>query len=307
MKLEIDAVLRAITDAHHFGYQYMSISGGEPFMYEGLEEIISHAKSLDMLTSITTNGTLLSREILSSLKKDLDTLAVSIDGPPQIHNQIRGSPAAFEGLQRGIRVINDVGIQFGFIHTLTKENWEHLLWTAEFASTSNASLFQIHPLELGGRATTQMSTSRPDEDILARVYLLTLALASKFQDKMSIQYDAFRRDYIIENPEYVYASDIEIDPSRHSLSDALDSLVIEPDGSVVPLVYGISRKYQICDINKTRLCDSWPSYYSSGKYMDLRRLCRKVFDNILLSGNKLLPFFTWYESIMTQSHEAYLA
>lgn len=300
-KLEIDTVLKAISDAHDLGYQYLSVSGGEPFLYGGLEKIVSYGKSLGMLTSIATNGTILERETLLKLKDDLDILAVSIDGPPQVHNHIRGSAMAFDALQKGLDTINEIGMNFGFIHTLTRENWEQLLWTVEFASTNHASLFQIHPLELAGRATMQMGESRPDDDILARVYLITLALASKYRNKMRIQFDAFRRDYIIENPEYVYASNIEIDVNRYSLSDALDSLVVEPDGAVVPIVYGISRKYQICNLNERRLRDSWSQYFDRGGYSLFRSMCKDVYNRLLISDNQLLPFFAWYESILVQS------
>ncbi len=87
-----------------------------------------------MKTSVTTNGTILNKERLDKLKDHLDLLAISLDGPPSIHNEIRGSQDAFDRLLKGLENVKSVGLPIGFIHTLTRENWEHLLWVAEFAA-----------------------------------------------------------------------------------------------------------------------------------------------------------------------------
>jgi MoaA/NifB/PqqE/SkfB family radical SAM enzyme len=311
-------LVNVISDAYEMGYKVVAFSGGEPFMYDGLDQLLIHAKSLGMKTTITTNGTMLDKEQLPKKIDYVDLVAISLDGPPQLHNEIRGSKYVFDRLLLGLDNIRDTGIKFGFIHTLTSNSWKNLLWIAEFAAKNNASLLQIHPVELQGRADIMMQSSSVDDDILARVYLITLALASKYRDSMVIQFDAFRRDYVVEHPESVYASDIKYTEDEDyssaktrqdiKLADLLNFLIVEADGSVVPIAYNFSKRYKLCNIKNERLSEIWPSYIQrqEGGYTMFRKLCQEVFREISNSSNNeqqpLLPFFNWYEMIINRSY-----
>lgn len=244
IKLDVKIALQAITDAAKMGYKIISISGGEPLMYDGLDIILEHAKSCDMTTTITSNGTLLNNKKITKLEKYLDLMALSLDGPSQIHNEMRHSPDAFNLLLSGLENLKNSNLDFGFIHTLTQKSWQHLLWIAEFAVQNNASLLQIHPLELSGRANGNLNSSWPDDDILTRGYLLATVLADKYADSTKIQFDVFDRDQVMKNPELVYASDLKTDLESATPSDLLSDLVVEADGTVVPISYGFSKKIQ---------------------------------------------------------------
>jgi Fe-coproporphyrin III synthase len=314
IRLDVVDLVNVISDAYEMGYKVVAFSGGEPLMYNGLDQLLIHAKSLGMKTTITTNGTtLVNEQVSEKIKKYVDLLAISLDGPPQLHNEIRGSKYAFERLLLGLDNIRDIGIKFGFIHTLTANSWEHLLWIAEFAAKNNASLLQIHPLEIQGRADNMMQSNIVSEDILARVYLITLALASKYRDSMIIQFDAFRRDYVLKNPELVYASDVKYGDHYATktkdikLADLLNFLVVGADGSVLPIAYNFSKQYELCNIKNKRLSKIWPSYIQQqeGSYMMFRNLCQKVFREISNPSNneqQPLPFFNWYELIVNHSY-----
>ncbi len=131
-----------------------------------------------MLTTVTTNGFFSGQERLNRLRKLVDVLAISLDGPPEIHNRIRGSAHAFERLEGGLENVRNAGIPFGFIHTPTQRNWEHLLWMAELRRQQRGAPAQIHPLEVAGRAASQMTGEAPGDDVLAKVYILAFALAA---------------------------------------------------------------------------------------------------------------------------------
>jgi MoaA/NifB/PqqE/SkfB family radical SAM enzyme len=69
-------------------------------LFNGLVESIAHAKSLGTVTTVTTNGTIADAEMIYELKTHLDLIAISLDGPPLVHNEIRGSKYAFELCKR---------------------------------------------------------------------------------------------------------------------------------------------------------------------------------------------------------------
>lgn len=308
-KLTLDpkALLNLVEDVADMGYGVISVSGGEPLMYKGIEKVLSYAKSLGLRTTITTNGTLLDELHLSKLRGCVDLIAVSLDGPPSIHDKIRGSTTAFERLDKGLKVLKGLGFTFGIIHTLTNESWEHLLWIAEFASKNGASLLQIHPLESIGRAklSSDMRQYLNSDEVIARVYLLSLALSAKYEKNLAIQFDTFHKEYVLQKLELIYASklDIEIQHQKKP-SELLHLLVVEADGSVVPISYGMSKKYEICNINTQRLHDAWPKYLQKGSYVAFRKLCADLCHEI--SKPSLFPFFNWYEMLVNSSHESSL-
>ncbi|MGH7492389.1 MAG: radical SAM/SPASM domain-containing protein [bacterium] len=302
-RVEIDAitVCGVVSDAAAMGYQVVSVSGGEPLMYGGLDEVLAHAKSLGFRTTVTTNGFFNSREQLSRLRELVDVLAISLDGPPEIHNKIRGSAHAFDRLETGLENVRQAEIPFGFIHTLTRGNWEHLLWVAEFAAQNGASLLQIHPLELTGRAKMQMGGDAPHDDELAKIYVLAFALMGKYCDKMKVQLDLLYREHLREGPELVYAEKFEGKPNETIPAQLLGLLVLESDGTVVPISYGFSRRYKLCNIKQQRLADALPSYLLD-RYPAFRTLCSQVWEELCAPGAPLLS--NWHEVIVSRSHTA---
>lgn len=300
-RTELDAatVCKVVSDAAAMGYQVVSVSGGEPLMYGGLDKVLVHARSLSLLTTVTTNGFFTGQERLDRLCKLVDVLAISLDGPPEIHNEIRGSAHAFERLEAGLENVRKAGIQFGFIHTLTQRNWEHLLWVAEFAAGNGARLLQIHPLELTGHAASQMAADAPEDDVLAKVYVLAFALASKYGDTMKVQLDLLYRDHLREEPGLVYAEEPEGKRDQTTPAQFLGLLVLEPDGTVVPVSYGFSRRYKLCNVKERGLADAWPDYLANG-YPEFKALCRRVWDELCAPDAPLLS--NWHEVIASRSY-----
>ena len=173
-ELPVEAVCQLIEDAAGLGYRGVAFSGGEPLVYRGLAQALSCAKSLGLTTSVTTNGTLLHPSRLTALAPLLSVLAVSLDGPPAMHDELRGSPTAFRRLLHGLPSVKSAGMRFGFIHTLTRRSWDKLPWLADFAHRHGASLLQIHPLELFGRAEQEMRAELAGEELLMRAYLTSV-------------------------------------------------------------------------------------------------------------------------------------
>jgi len=299
-RTELDAttVCKVISDAAAMGYQVVSSSGGEPLMYGGLNEVLAHARSLGLRTTVTTNGFFTGPGRFDRLCNLVDVLAISLDGPPQIHNEIRRSAHAFEQLEAGLENVRKAGIQFGFIHTLTQRNWEHLLWVAEFAAENGARLLQIHPLELTGRAGSQMAGDASEDDVLAKVYILAVALASRYGDTMKVQLDLLYRDHLREEPGLVYAEETE--NNQTTPANVLGLLVLEPDGTVVPVSYGFSRRYKLCNVKEQGLVDAWPHYFAT-RYHQFRALCRRVWDELCTPDAPLLS--NWHEVIVSRSYE----
>src|SRR5712671_3178549 len=94
---ELDATLlrSAIADASELGYNMLSVSGGEPFLYTSLRELLDEAHQNRCLTSVVTNGMFLSERKLEELRGSADLIAISLDGTPKSHNRLRANNRAF--------------------------------------------------------------------------------------------------------------------------------------------------------------------------------------------------------------------
>jgi len=295
-ELPVEVVCELIEDAAELGYRGIAFSGGEPLVYPGLVQVLSYAKALGLNTSVTTNGTLLQSSRLAPLEGLVSLLAVSLDGRSATHNRTRGSRTAFRRLLHGMPKLKSTGMRFGFIHTLTRDSWEELPWLADFAYGHGASLLQIHPLELFGRAEREMRSQIADEELLMRAYLLCAAVSIRFKEDMVVQIDLVHRDQALSDPGRLYAAE----PGRAAqrAADLLSIIVLEPDGTLVPVAYGFSRDFAICNIRQQRFADAWPIYAEHG-YRRFLHLCRDALAVVATPGGPEL--FNWHDLIVQQS------
>lgn len=295
--LDPEVVCRAVSDAAALGYRVVSFSGGEPFAYDGLVEVLQHARGLGLRTSVTTNGTVLKAHHQRAIAELVDIVAVSVDGPRALHNRIRASGTAFERTCRGLACIRETAAAMGIIHTLTCESLAHLEWLAEFALNYGAGLLQIHPLELFGRGRTTMQAGAANAEILARAYLTCFALQRKYAAGLTVQLDLAHRDQLRAAPDSIYASDPELTRDE-SAASLLGVMVLEADGSVVPLAYGFGRQFRICSILEQDLRPAWDGYVGTG-YLNFRSLCRKVWAELADPATPVL--LNWHDLIVARS------
>ena len=85
---------------------YVSVTGGEPFLRQDLFDILQYLELRRIKYCIFTNGTILNEDIIKKiaiLRPDL--FRFSIDGPREIHDEIRGSFGAFNKTVEMIRIL----------------------------------------------------------------------------------------------------------------------------------------------------------------------------------------------------------
>ncbi len=81
------------------------LRGGEPGLYKDYLDVMAFIKRQGMRCSFTTNGTFLARDAVDIVSMGIDFIQVSLDGPREIHDSIRGS-GVFDRAFQGIRAIN---------------------------------------------------------------------------------------------------------------------------------------------------------------------------------------------------------
>ena len=83
------------------------IWGGEPFLHRDLIPFLEHVKSRGLYCSINTNGTYLPREAARLVEMGVDAIMVSVDGPREVHDRIRGMEGSFQKIADGVRAVRE--------------------------------------------------------------------------------------------------------------------------------------------------------------------------------------------------------
>ena len=122
-ELTTDEGKKLIDDLAAFGAPVILFSGGEPLLRPDLLKLAQYATDKGMRAVISTNGTLITREIAAKLKTiGLSYMGVSLDGLEKTHDRFRGTKGAFEKAMEGIRNCRDAGIKVGIRFTVNKRN-----------------------------------------------------------------------------------------------------------------------------------------------------------------------------------------
>lgn len=294
-QLDVALLLQAITDASIEGYKTVSFSGGEPILYQHLLELLNHAHQCKMVTAVASNGMLLNKQTIEKFKGAIDILAISLDGMPDFHNQMRGNKQAFEIMNGRLEGIRQSGIPFGFIFTINHENFRHLDWVANFALEQKASLLQIHPLEAVGRAKENLTGIIPSASISAYAYLEVMKLRKKLGDQLHVQIDLVHQETLRLNPSNFFADSLCKDSTKFSLAEILSPLIIEADGIVVPVQHGFTRKYALGNLKEASLTELAHQWYRE-KSSDFQKVCQQVYEKEIIPTE--FPVVNWYEAMV---------
>jgi MoaA/NifB/PqqE/SkfB family radical SAM enzyme len=300
--LDLSLLRDALTDAAAEGYTVAGFSGGEPTMYRPLVEALAHAKGCGLTTTVTSNGMLLTRRRLDALAGHLDLLAISLDGVPESHNRMRASDVAFERMAARLEDVRRSGIRFGFIFTLTQRNLHELDWVAGFALEQGAGLLQIHPLEEVGRAREVLAGERPDAIESTFAHLEALRIQELAGERMFVQLDVVDTRLLLAHPERVFAAEGGGEPHAATpLARLVSPLVLEADGTLVPVEHGFPRHFAVGSLNEARLRDLAAAWRAE-RLADFRALCQAVHEELTTSCD--LPFSNWYDAIAARAEQA---
>ncbi len=109
-----ESILKTVDEIKQFG-AFLIIRGGEPLLYPRIVELIEYAKKRGVPLSVETNGVLLKQYAESLVKLKIDDLRISLDGPEQIHDHVRGVKGTFARLRAGLQELAKYEEQYGYV------------------------------------------------------------------------------------------------------------------------------------------------------------------------------------------------
>lgn len=274
-------------DARTLGYSYVGVSGGEPLLWSDLGPFLDYVSDIGFSTSVITNGTLLDRDRAKWLRGRVGLIAVSVDGPPDDHDAIRG-PKAFSAMHKGLDALRDAGIPFILVFTLTLHNADRLKWLYEFADKVGAVGVEVHPLVAVGAASNNLADSIPDTiEFKAAATLLALLAQLRGPGGPVVTFDVVRRD-VLERSCWPMLYHDENKLLSAPFSEIVPSLVIEPDACVVPFIFGFPRRWALGIAGKGSFVDAaeaWRYRFAA----EVSQIVHRTMDR--LADEELIDFF----------------
>ncbi|MBO4316881.1 MAG: 12,18-didecarboxysiroheme deacetylase [Mailhella sp.] len=162
-----------ISDLAAFGSPVMLFSGGEPLVRDDLPELAEYATSKGMRAVISTNGTLITREKASLLKKvGLSYVGISLDGGEEVHDRFRGVPGAYRKALEGLDYCRAEGIKVGLRFTINKRNAAEVPKIFRLLAERDIPRACFYHLVYSGRGTTLVNEDLDHQETRAMVDLI---------------------------------------------------------------------------------------------------------------------------------------
>ena len=150
-ELSINEKIRLIREMSEIGVEHIGLSGGEPLIHRDLPLILKEIFDHGMTITMVTNGTIINEYILDLLAKYDVYLYVSIDGPREVHDRLRG-PGVYDRVMETINALRNRGIEYATIMAVGKYNYKYTSEYIDIASKVNAEHAALIPVMPSGRA-----------------------------------------------------------------------------------------------------------------------------------------------------------
>jgi radical SAM protein with 4Fe4S-binding SPASM domain len=105
------------------GVREVSMHGGEAYLRTDFYEIVSCIRDHGMAPTLVTGGRGLTRETAQKMSDaGISAVSVSIDGPREIHDDLRGFVGSFEGAVAALSHLQSVGVEVGVNTQINQAN-----------------------------------------------------------------------------------------------------------------------------------------------------------------------------------------
>ena len=172
-----------INDLAAYGAPVMLFSGGEPLVRQDLTELAQHATSKGMRAVISTNGTLITKEKATELKKvGLSYVGISLDGTESTHDHFRGVPGSFRRALQAIENCKAEGLKVGLRFTVNRRNAADVPYLFDLIRDLEVPRICFYHLVYSGRGSELMKEDLNHQE--------TRALLDLIMDRTQALFDA---------------------------------------------------------------------------------------------------------------------
>jgi radical SAM protein with 4Fe4S-binding SPASM domain len=161
-------------------FRHITFTGGEPFLADGLAEMVLFCRMKNKGVTIVSNGAAAEAEdyrILVDLGVSLFEFPLLADRG-QIHDDLTGRPGTFDRVLRSIRTIARSNSRVCAVCVLTKPNIGRLPHTLRLANDNGVEKCMLARFNLGGRGIAHTNELLPSVTELSKAFSTADAFAA---------------------------------------------------------------------------------------------------------------------------------
>ncbi len=150
-EMSVDHWKKVIDEIDSNNLKTIFIRGGEPFLYPGIMELLKYINDKGIFMSIDTNGTQLEKYAGEIVQMGNMHLTISVDGPEEVHDRVRGIKGTFQKLKNNIAYLNELDnnsvkmVSKSICFTISKYNFHSLGQMPDVARSLGISSINIVP------------------------------------------------------------------------------------------------------------------------------------------------------------------
>lgn len=272
LNMPLELIKKIIDEtSSHFNDTKIGYGFTEPLIYPHLVESLFYAKQKNIYTSITTNALNLKRYADGLIEGGLQEINISLDGPQEVHNYIRGHKSSFQKAVQGIEklleypnppkisiycVITEwnIGQLLAFVdffkdYPLERMGFMHTNFTpASIAKTHNETFGMSYQATASNME--EINIENMDLDLLWGEIAEIKAKQWKFPISFSPEVKSRTElDIFYHNPEVLFGK---------RCNDIFHNIMIKSNGDVIP-AHGRCYNLTIGNLHEGNLKEIWNS------------------------------------------------
>lgn len=223
---EVSEMVRNWEDAYDMDFSTsFTVTGGEPFLRKDLFEIIDDIRTAGFDVSLLSNGILIDREKAKRLAGlDVTGVQISIEGPVDVHDQIRGK-GSYAASMKGVKNVMRAGIPVTLNATLSGINAVYFRDLISIALSEGVPRLGFSRLVPSGTGKGLMQSMLKKEDV-----------RSLYEEILSLKYEGL--EIVTGDPvasQMSCAPEDEVhDFPAGGCAAGLSGLTLMPDGTITP-------------------------------------------------------------------------
>lgn len=121
-ELCLEEKLALVREAYEMGVEWIGFSGGEPLIHPDFSKVLEKCHEYGLGVSVVTNGQVVTDDMVRLLKRVDATVYVSLDGPRETHEGLRGR-GTWERAVLAVRRLIEAGVRVSTVMAVSSENY----------------------------------------------------------------------------------------------------------------------------------------------------------------------------------------
>jgi len=265
-ELSLEEAKAFIADLAEMKVPLLLFTGGEPLVRKDFWELAEYATEKGLKTALSTNGTLITKEVASKIKaRGVEYVGVSLDGAKEeTHDAIRNQPGCFKRAVQALRNCAEIGLKAGIRITITRANYQEIEDLLDLSLELKVPRFCVYWLVPSGRGREIYNLQLEPKDV-TRIFDQLYRRARELNPaKMEIltvdapQDGVYLLNKLKEDNSQEYENALKLLQYTGDSCSAGDRVAnVDPAGNVYPCQFAQLEEFKIGNIRERKFSELW--------------------------------------------------